>query len=54
MKRKFTVLSAVLIFTLLFGVVNASAKGNELSNDKFRAVIPENFGIVKDGGYGHY
>ena len=54
MKRKFTVLSAVLIFTLLFGVVNASAKGNELSNDKFRAVIPENFSIVKDGGYGHY
>lgn len=54
MKRKITILSAVLIITLLFGVVNVSAKGNELSNDKFRAVIPNDFSIIRDSGYDRY
>lgn len=54
MKRTFKILSLVLIFLMYFGVVNASAKGKVLSNDKFYAEIPENFEITDAYGEGHY
>ncbi|MGN1317171.1 MAG: hypothetical protein ACI4VW_08970 [Acutalibacteraceae bacterium] len=54
MKRKILVLSMVLIIALSMSVVNVSARDNEISNDKFYAVIPNDFNIVSDCGYDHY
>lgn len=54
MKRKILILSMVLNIALSMSVVNASARDNTLLNDKFYAVIPDDFIIAKDYGYDHY
>lgn len=54
MKRTIKILSLVLVFIMCFGIINAFAKGNVLSNDKFYAEIPENFEINDTYGDDHY
>ncbi len=54
MKKAIKILSLALVFIMAFGVVNASAKGKVLSNDKFYAEIPENFNICTEYGDDHY
>lgn len=54
MKKAIRILSLTLVFIMVFGVVNAFAKGKTLSNDKFYAEIPENFEINDTYGDDHY
>ncbi len=53
MKKLITVILSVVIILSVFSLT-ASAQGNILANDKFIAVIPENFEIYKNSGYDHY